>query len=165
MKKNAKMVMLLVTVSLLASFAIACATAPASSEGNNSGSEFSPVMGKEWNLAELRSNSGTIRLDRAKLTTENFGDIYTLRFDDKLASGKGAPNTYRGPYSLAAGQAISIGPMASTLMAAIFEPEELKEHEFYTLMQNVYRWNISGTNLELHSRDGTRETVLVFVPR
>ena len=125
--------------------------------------DFSDVVGKEWRLAELRLVSRRIEINRDKLEAEGFGEIFTLRFGDSLVSGTGAPNTYRGPYTLTGNQAVSIGMLASTQMAAFREPEELKEHDFYGYLHDVYRWNLANGNLELYTRGtGGTEAVLVF---
>ena len=126
--------------------------------------EFSYVINRDWHLAAVRLDSEIIEIDRNALA-EFFGEIFTLRFDTERVGGVAAPNRYFGPYTLSDNQAVSMGNMANTLMAAIFEPEELKEHEFLAYLQNVYKWNLAGENLELHSVDeGETEAVLVFIP-
>jgi len=124
--------------------------------------QFSDVMDRDWNLITLRRGSETTEIDRGAFA-EVFGEVFTLRFEEERISGVGFPNLFFGPYTLEDNQAISIQPPASSLMAAIFEMEELREHEYFAYLQNVYRWNLIGGNLELHTRgeDGT-ETVLVF---
>jgi len=151
----------------------ACKNGPESSNNENDGAglnvsesaaEFSGVINRDWHLTSLRLDSGIIEINQAALA-EFFSDFFTLRFDTQRTFGVAAPNRYFGPYSLADNQAISIGPMANTLMASIFEPEELKEHEYLALLQNAYKWNLTGENLELFSRaEGGAETVLVFIP-
>ena len=48
-------------------------------------------------------------------------------------------------------------------MAPLREPEELKEHDFFTLLQNAKKWNLAGERLELYCTDENgSETVLVF---
>jgi heat shock protein HslJ len=122
------------------------------------------VLDKEWHLSAVRLNAKTIVIDRNALA-EYFDEIFTLHFSEGRLSGVGAPNRYFGPYTLADRQAISIGALASTLMAAFREPEELKEHEFFAYLQNVTRWNLAGENLYLYSRgDDGREAILVFTP-
>jgi heat shock protein HslJ len=152
---------------------IACKSGPDATSGasrksagatvNNTG-EFTDVVGMDWQLVEIRLASRRIQINRDKLAAEGFGEIFTLRFEDGRVSGIGAPNRYFGPYTLADNQAISMGQMASTQMATFREPEELKEHEYYAYLQNVSRWNVSGNNLELHSKGANgAEAVLVFV--
>jgi heat shock protein HslJ len=58
---------------------------------------------------------------------------------------------------------MSIKNVAATLMAPIREPEKLKERDFFTYLQNTYRWTISKGNLELSTRgENGAEAVLVF---
>jgi len=124
---------------------------------------FADVIGKELILTGLYINGENTGFDRNALATEGFAEGYTLRFDEERFGGAGAPNRYFGTFSLGEDDSISISPAAATLMAALFEPEVLKEHEFFAWLQNTYKWNITGGNLELHSKadDGT-EAVLVF---
>jgi len=125
---------------------------------------FSSVAHRNWILAEIRSATETITLDRDRNIKEGFGHIFTLRFEDTIVFGKGAPNTYRGPYTLADKQAIAFGQMATTMMAAFREPEELTEHQFFVHMSHVMRWKSSEGNLELLAIDeDNAEVVLVFV--
>jgi len=136
---------------------------PQLSVTDNAG-QFSDITDRDWFLIAVRLDSEIIELDR-KTLTEQFNEIFTLRFDPERVSGVAAPNRYFGPYTQGDGQLISLGQMAGTLMAALFEPEVLKEHEFLGYLQNTYKWNIAGENLELYSKneDGA-EAVLVFVP-
>ena len=133
---------------------IACASTP----------RFDAIVNRDWVLTEVRSGSGSITIDREQLAAVGFEGAFTLRFDAERLSGIGAPNRYFAPYTLGnrqaghAGQAITIMPIAGTLMAALFEPPGLQEHTYFTLLQQVTRWNILRGNLELY----TGETVLVF---
>jgi len=126
--------------------------------------KFADIVDKDWRLIEVRNSTENITFDRNKLEEEGFSDFFTMRFDKERVNGVGAPNRYFAPYTQTDNkQEISIKPIAQTQMAALFEPEELKEHVFFFYLQNTKRWNIAGGNLELHSKgeDGT-ETILVF---
>ena len=128
---------------------------------------FSDVVGEELKLAEVYVESTFSReiiFDRDELINEGVGDILTLNFDREMISGTGSPNRYSAPYTLGQGQAISIMPMRSTLMASILQqPEKLPEHQFFSYMQNVYEWRIRSGNLELLSRtEEGQEVRLVF---
>ena len=130
---------------------------------NDGGSTFNDVSGKEWILAEIRSARNTIQIDRQKLTANNIGGFFTINFQEGNVSGMGAPNRFRGPYTLGSGNALNIGLLASTLMAAFIEADELKEHEYHAYLGKVTRWNLRSGNLELTSStpEGA-EAVLVF---
>jgi heat shock protein HslJ len=127
---------------------------------------FGDIRDREWILAEVKGASPVV-LDRQKLEVSGLGDAYTIKFDAELVSGRGAPNLYRGPYTLGEeGRALTIGSVAGTLMAAVNEPEELKESEYYAYLGGVNSWDLKKDRLELYSKDrsGT-EAVLVFNPR
>jgi heat shock protein HslJ len=125
--------------------------------------EFSDIRDKNWNLMELRLKSENITINRDKMAEISFGDIFTLRFDAERIGGTGAPNHFIGPYTLADKQAITIGNLAATLMAPIFEPEGLKEYDYFSYLQNTSKWNIVKGNLELYTKDNAgAEVVLVF---
>jgi len=130
----------------------ACVSAP----------EFTDVRDKDWKLMEVCAGKDVI-FQRSTLTQENFKDIYTLRFDAERASGTGCPNRYFSPYTLAEKQAISIQPIASTLMLALSEPEQLKEREFFSYLEKANKWNIRKGNLKLYSTNNEgAEVFLVF---
>ena len=113
---------------------------------------FSDITGKEWKLTDIHLADGNINFNRYTLTQEGAGDIFTLIFDDKMASGKGEPNLYSSPYTLGDKQAISIMPMRSTLMASIFPNEKLNEYDFFNYLINVYEWGLVDKKLELFSK-------------
>ena len=152
MKKYAKVPVLAVIAVL--SFA-AC----------KSGPKFSDVSGKDWNLIEVQVKPHNIDFDRGKLVEEGFGDIFTLRFDPERVNGVGAPNRYFAPYTLENNQAIKISTVSGTMMVPLHAPEKLKEHDFFTYLQNTARWNLANGNLELYTtgEDGV-EVTLIFAP-
>jgi len=125
-------------------------------------SNFSDVINKEWNLAEVYINGTDTQFRRSDLSNEMV-TYFTVMFDGQNLSGAGAPNRYSAPYSLGENQAISIMLLRSTLMAAIFEPEKLKEHDFYTYMQNANKWSVINGKLEILSKTTDNlEVRLVF---
>jgi heat shock protein HslJ len=122
------------------------------------------VSEKEWVLAEIRSARNTIQIDRQKLAANNIGGFFTINFQEGNVSGMGAPNRFRGPYTLGSGNALNIGLLASTLMAAFIEADELKEHEYFAYLSSVTRWALREGRLELSGSDSDgNEVVLVFV--
>ena len=129
----------------------------------NSGPNFSDVVEKEWKLVDVRLEGKSIHFNRGILEDEGFGEIFTLSFKDGIVSGKGAPNIYSAPYTTGDGQSINIQLMRSTLMAPIREPQRFKENDFYTYMQNAYKWDIVDSNLEIHTNnENDEEVILVF---
>jgi heat shock protein HslJ len=148
-------IFLFIVLTVSASLLIACASTQ----------KFQDVQDRDWNLVEIRLKQEIITLDRNKLAEEGFDNIFTLRFDVERVGGTGAPNHYFAPYTLADKQAITIKNMAQTLMAAIFEPEVLREHDYFVYLQNTSKWNIEKGNLELYTKDNDgAEAVLVFAP-
>ncbi|MDR0487279.1 MAG: META domain-containing protein, partial [Treponema sp.] len=116
--------------------------------GCSSAPQFSQLTGKEWKLIEVRVNGKTTGFNRNALG-EVFSEAFTVSFDNENISGTGAPNRYSAPFTLEKDQKISIKLVRSTLMASIFEPENLREHEFFVYIQNTNEWNLVKNNLEL----------------
>ena len=143
-------------VILLAVFLVICTV------GCKSTPKFSDVTGKEWKLIDVRINNKSISFDRDVLIEEGFGEIFTLNFDIERLSGTGAPNRYVAPYTLGKNLEISVKPIAGTLMAPVRQPEKLKEHDFFTYIQNTYKWNLVNANLELSTKgeDGGEATMV-----
>jgi len=140
--------------------AISCASDESS--GRQAHGDFTDIQGKEWVLFEIRRGAETIRLDREALETFGFNGVYTITFEDGRVSGAGAPNRFFGPFTEGESGALSIGLLGHTLMAALFEPDDLREHEYFAYLSGVTRWYLHDGRLELFtSRDGI-EAVLVF---
>jgi heat shock protein HslJ len=162
MKKMKKIVLL--SVFVLGVFA-ACASQPAKESKNAKTAEektvntdFSSIMGKKWDLMEVKSDSTETVIDRS-----GNANIYTLTFSsDGTASGKGAPNNYRSPYTLTENKGIAFSLIAGTLMAPIFEPEGLKEHDYYQYLEKTTRWDVSNGQLQLFTKDDSGEVILIF---
>jgi len=139
----------------------ACLSGAGSAGGANV-QNFSDVSGRNWKLMEVRAGKDVI-FQRSMLTPETPKDVFTLRFDSERVSGAGCPNRYFAPYTLAEKQAINIEPIAGTLMIALFEPEQLREREFFAYLENADQWNLVKGNLELRSvNDKGAAVSLVF---
>ena len=114
------------------------------------------VLGKEWRLIKVRVEDNFTRevhFDRAALARENLGDLFSLKFDSELISGKAEPNTYTAPYTInETEKTISIMPMRSTLMASTWQPDRLKEHDYFVYMQNALKWDVVNRNLVIFSK-------------
>ena len=135
------------------------------------GATFRDVEGKEWILSELRSAGNIVRMDRQKLAADNLGGVYTINFradrsGEGQVNGMGAPNRYFAPYKAGVNKTLSIGNLASTMMAAFREPEGLGEREYFDYLFKVTRWDLKDEKLELYSSDsdGT-EAVLVYTQK
>jgi heat shock protein HslJ len=125
---------------------------------------FNDVEGKEWILSEIKKDGSSTVIDRQKLSADGMGGFFTVSFSEGRLSGMGAPNRCFGPYSVSANRSLNIGNIASTMMAAFREPDDLKESEYFDYLSKVKRWDIWEGKLELCSinSNGT-ETVLIFL--
>ena len=132
------------------------------STADKSTANISDIMKKKWKLVNVLIGGKSINLDRNSFV-KDFEDIFTLTFEAERLSGVGAPNRYFTSYTHGENQALSIRSVASTRMAPIGELDNLKEHEYFMYIQNSYRWNLKGGNLELFSKtEKGLEVVLIF---
>jgi heat shock protein HslJ len=146
-----------------------CRSAPAgntsTSTSTSTGADFSGVIGKEWKLTEVWLDGKNTGFDRHALTRGGFpADIFTLNVNEEFFSGAGAPNRYSAPYTRD-NYAITISQVRATLMAALRDPDKLREHDFFVYLQNISAWSLSGHKLTFTSKnmDGA-EVRLVFTP-
>jgi heat shock protein HslJ len=131
----------------------ACASAP----------EFSDVRDKNWKLLEVRDEKKNVIFQRSMLKQDVPGDVFTLRFDAERVNGAGCPNRYFAPYTLGEKQAINIQPIASTLMLALSEPEQLKERDFFSYLEKADKWTIRKGDLKLYSTNNEGAVIyLIF---
>ena len=74
--------------------------------------------------------------------------------DDGRVTGSGGCNRYFGPYERA-GEALRIGPLASTRMACL-EPAGASEQEaaFFAALERATTWSIREDRLQLRAADG-----------
>jgi len=130
----------------------------------SSAPKFSDVTDKEWLLVEIKSETGNTVFDRETLNSDGFSNIFTLNFDDERLSGIGAPNRFTAPYKVDKNQVISVQLIAGTMMAAIREPERLKEQDYFSYLQNTSKWNLTKDGqMELYSKNADgKEVVLVY---
>jgi heat shock protein HslJ len=131
--------------------------------------EFGGVTGKEWKLTGVKSLTGdaginaALRFNRRELIKAGMENAYTLYFDEERLSGMAAPNRYSAPYTRGAGRTLSVRAIAATLMAAVTEPENLKERVYFGYLENIEKWDLIQGRLQLICRNGQgEETVLVF---
>jgi len=144
---------------LIAVSIISCA----SNSGSGSNSNVGDFKGKDWKLVEVWIDSKNINFDRKELVSHKADHIFTLKFDAENVSGTGAPNRYSAPYSIDEKQIISVMPLRSTQMASLWQPEKLREYDFFIYMQNISGWAINNGRLELTSKtDKGNPVKLVF---
>jgi hypothetical protein len=136
-------------------------TAPAGSTG---ASYLSTITGKEWKLSEVRLPGKTMLIDRNKLNADKMGDLFTFTVDNSRISGKAAPNRYTSMYQAGANNTLTIQPPISTLMASIYDPERIREREYFQYISRVKSWKLNQGKLELYTTDASnKEVVLVYV--
>ncbi|MDR2177412.1 MAG: META domain-containing protein [Treponema sp.] len=158
MKKSVKKIL----PAWIAVMSLICACASRQTAESLAAPSFDLVAGKNWKLIEVRIENLKTGFSRDALGTE-FSNFYTLKFQDGTITGRAAPNNYRGPFELTKNQGISFNKVAATLMALLKEPEGLKENEYFTYLEGIYRWDLKDNRLELHGKDANgRTSVLVF---
>jgi len=140
---------------------VSCAGGASFKKG--SGAEFKDVQGKEWTLQQIKGQGKAVTIDRKKLEANNMGGAFTINFKDGMVNGTGAPNSYRGPYTVDSNNTLNIGLLASTMMASFYEPEELKEKQFTDYLSKTKYWDIRSKKLYLYSANSEgADTVLIF---
>jgi hypothetical protein len=147
----------------------AAVVAPGTSGGNTAqagstgASYLSTITGKEWKLSEVRFPDKTTLIDRNKLSADGMGDNFTFTVDSSRVSGKAAPNRYTSVYQAGANNALTIQAPISTLMASIYDPERIREQEYFQYLSRVKSWKLNQGKLELYTTDASnKEVVLVY---
>jgi heat shock protein HslJ len=151
------MVSLLIAMSI-----ISCAGNAKSGDGKPQSSDVADIRDKDWKLIEVWLDGKMTNYSRKDLEAQKISEFFNLKFDAENLSGVAAPNRYSAPYTVD-GKKIKAMPARATLMAAIWQPEKLKEHDYFLYLQNIFEWAIVGGKLELTSKteDG-RPVKLVF---
>jgi len=123
---------------------------------------FNRVQRVDWNLAEVKTKSSTIVIDRTKAQRE----IYSIRFQENgMVRGRGADNVYFALYTTSANNFLSIRRLVSTYMVPLFETESFTEYEYFRHLEKVYRWEFRDWKLKLHTYDENKEeAILEFIP-
>jgi hypothetical protein len=114
-----------------------------------------------WHLSEIRLNYGRMELDRAAMTANNMGDIYTLQFTGEGISGKAAPNRYFTSFELRHNHDFRLRPIVGTMMAANINIGGLMENEYYWYLQRATHWEIVNNALELYAYPSQNEEVVL----
>ncbi|MEI7434154.1 MAG: META domain-containing protein [Methanomicrobiales archaeon] len=129
---------------------------------DNSGSSNGPAVknpatvlpGTEWQLSSYSDGTTVVSGQDIRTITMKFNDAGNL-------SGFGGVNSYFGSYTLD-GEAISIGPLASTKMAGP-EPLMTLESTYLNLLNSVTGVTIAGDSLSLADNEGN--IVVTFEPK
>jgi heat shock protein HslJ len=148
--KRAIMISILLLGSTVFSFA--------EDELNEDNVPFNRIQRIDWNLAEVKTKSDVIIIDRSKAR----GEIYSIRFqENNILRGKGANNTYFTPYTISANNFLSIRKIVGTYMLPIFEMENFTEYEYFRHLERVYRWEFHDWKLKLHTYNENKEQVVL----
>jgi heat shock protein HslJ len=90
------------------------------------------------------------------------GSTLTLEFTNDEVSGDGGCNSFSGAYTVRGTDAITIGPLASTLKACADPALDTQEQQYLAALQLAETYRVSGDTLTLF-RDG--ETIAVTATR
>jgi heat shock protein HslJ len=123
--------------------------------------DFSSLMEKDWVLTEIRKPGGGAVLDRAAMEADGLGSAFTLRFEAERVSGQALPNRYFGPYHRD-GHNLSLGELASTLMASLLPWDGPTETEYLGLLRGVQSWAWDQGKLVLTATTEGQGAVLIF---
>jgi len=118
----------------------------------------SEFKGKDWKLVEVWVDNKNIDFNRKDLANQKAGDIFTIKFDAQNLSGTGAPNRYSAPYTID-GNTIKAMPIKATQMASLWQPEKLREYDYFQYLQNLSEWALNNGKLELTSKTADGRTV------
>lgn len=102
-----------------------------------------PLVGTAWTLTGIVAGEA--------VTSPVAGTTVTLRFTDDTLSGK-ACNTFRGAVTIE-GDALTVGPLASTRMACVKPGEGEQEATVLSILGDVTGYAIDGDALTLTAPD------------
>ena len=82
------------------------------------------------------------------------GSTLTADFADGRVSGESGCNSYRGPYQLTPGAAITMGPFTSTRVACANPELQAQEQHFLDALGLATKYQVTGDSLGLLRSDG-----------
>ena len=106
------------------------------------------LAGIEWDVTGY--NNG-----RQAVVGPLLGTRLSILFKDGKVSGSSGCNSFRGPFK-ADGNALSIGPLATTRKLCSAEGVMAQEREFIAALQTATTWAIDRGMLDVHRKDGER---------
>lgn len=159
-KMKNKILFLVISIGILAIAGVACTPAgdePAANSAAESKSDVADVVtpidlnGTRWVLESFTDSEGN-------LVSALAGSQATLDFENGQASGQSGCNSFGGGFSVS-GNALTIGQLASTLMACE-ESLMAQEAAFLQALSAAASYNIVDGKLQIVNADG--KTVLTF---
>jgi heat shock protein HslJ len=106
------------------------------------------LAGVKWEVTGY--NNG-----RQAVVGPQLGTQLTIAFKDGKVSGSSGCNSFHGPFK-ADGNALSIGPLATTRKWCSKEGVMEQEREFISALQTATTWAIDRGMLDVHRKDGER---------
>jgi heat shock protein HslJ len=83
------------------------------------------------------------------------GSSLDLAFTTKQVSGDSGCNTYSGPFEVSGTDAITIGPLASTLRACVDQAVGTQEQQYLAALGLAETYQVTGNRLTLFREGGT----------
>jgi heat shock protein HslJ len=118
---------------------------------------LSSLAGTSWQATGINNGKeAVVGMDGTEQVTLAFGA-------DGTVSGSGGCNTYSGPFTTTGTDQLTIGTLASTMMACE-EPAMETEQMFFAALGNVATYQIEGTTLTLRDADGATQATFTLVP-
>lgn len=115
------------------------------------------VEGTSWQATGINNGKdAVVGQEGTEKVTATFGA-------DGALSGSGGCNTYNASYTITGSDQITIGEVASTMMACP-EPAMQIEQEYFSALGNVATYQIDGNTLTLRDADGAAQVVFALVP-
>jgi heat shock protein HslJ len=122
---------------------------------------YEELLGIVWLLSEIEVSFGKTALDRAAMTANGMGDIYTMQLTEEGVSGKAAPNRYFTTFELRYNHDFRLRPIVGTMLPANINIGGLMENEYYWYLQRASHWEIVNNTLELYAYPSQNESVVL----
>ena len=100
---------------------------------------------------------GYLRADESAFTSVVLGSTLTANFGaDGMFSGNTGCNNLAGPWKQGPGEAVSIGPLATTLAACTSADLSDQEHSYVAALEASVRAEVTSTSAALFNGAGLR---------
>jgi heat shock protein HslJ len=106
-----------------------------------------PALRGNWNVTSVYTGNA--------ISSPVEGSTLTLRFTNTEASGNGGCNPFSGPFEVSGADAITIGPLASTLRACADPAVDAQEQQYLAALGLATTYQVTGNQLTLFRDGGT----------